>query len=57
MRAGQLKRLSTKELVPLNCDVLRRLAWIFIGKTDTEPEASPDAKNQLTGKNTDTRRG
>ena len=50
MRAGQLKRLSTKELVPLNCDVLRRLAWIFIGKTDTEPEASPDAKNQLTGK-------
>ena len=47
--------LDSKEIKPINPK--GNQSWIFIGKTDAEPEAPifwpPDAKNWLIGKDTD----
>ena len=55
LNCGVESPLDCKEIQPVNPKGDQ--SWIFIGRTDAEAETpilwSPDAKNQLTGKDLD----
>ena len=49
--------LDCKEIKPVHPNSPSEQSWVFIGRTDAEPETPilwpPDAKNQLIGKDSD----